>query len=232
MEENMLTKKQYELLAYINETLKEKGICPSFDEMRDKLGMRSKSGVHRLLGSLEDRKFIRKTPNHARSIEVLMLPADKYISPIRVMNPNKKPKGFSEKVLSVANDNAIEIPLFGKIAAGIPIEAIRNPSDTVCVPSQMMGSGEHYALKIEGDSMKNAGIMDGDTVIIKRTEYAPNGSIVVALVDGYEATLKRIQVRGNSVSLIPENPDYQIRVLPADRVEVQGLLVGLMRSYH
>lgn len=227
----MLTQKQYDLLIYINETLKNKGIGPSFEEMKNHLGLHSKSGVHRLIRGLEQRKFIRRLPNRARALEVLMLPADKYISPTKTLNP-KKSKGFSEKVISVSNDNAVEIPLYGKIAAGIPIEAIRNPADTVCVPSQMMGMGEHYALKIEGDSMKNAGIMDGDTVIIKRTDYAPNGSIVVALVDGYEATLKRIQVRGNSVALIPENPAYQTRVLEADRVEVQGLLIGLMRSYH
>lgn len=227
----MLTQKQYELLMYINETLHEKGICPSFEEMKDHLGLHSKSGVHRIISGLEQRKFLRRLPNRARALEVLMLPAEKYISPVKVLG-TKKTKGFSEKVLSVANDNSVEIPLYGKIAAGVPIEAIRNPSDTICVPSQMMGIGEHYALKIEGDSMKNAGIMDGDTVIIKRTDYATNGSIVVALVDGYEVTLKRIHVRGNSVSLIPENSDYQTRILEADRVEVQGLLVGLMRSYH
>lgn len=227
----MLTQKQHDLLMYINETLREKGICPSFEEMKHHLGLHSKSGVHRLINGLEQRKFLRRLPNRARALEVLMLPAEKYISPTKILN-SKKSKGFSERVISIANDNAIEIPLYGKIAAGIPIEAIRNPSDTICVPSQMMGVGEHYALKIEGDSMKNVGIMDGDTVIIKRTDYAPNGSIAVALVDEYEVTLKRIHVRGNSVSLIPENSDYQTRVLEAERVEVQGLLVGLMRSYH
>lgn len=227
----MLTEKQYQLLVFINETINEKGFCPSFEEMKNHLNLHSKSGIHRLINSLEQRGFLRRLPNRARALEILSLPADKYVQPTKVMNA-RKTKGFSEKTLSIANDNAIDIPLFGKIAAGVPIEAIRNPSDTVCVPAQMMGAGEHYALKIEGDSMKGIGIMDGDTVIIKRTDYAPNGSIVVALVDGYEATLKRIQVKGKFVSLIPENPDYQTRVLEANRVEVQGLLVGLMRSYH
>ncbi len=228
----MLTEKQHQLLIYINETVKTKGVCPSFEEMKEHLNLHSKSGIHRIISALEQRKFIRRSPNRARAIEVLTLPAEKYVAPVKVMN-KRVTKGFSQSVYNVANDNnSIEIPLFGKIAAGVPIEAIRNTNEMVTVPSHMMGTGEHYALKIEGDSMKNIGIMDGDTVIIKRADYAPNGAIVVALVDGFEATLKRIQVAGRQVSLIPENPDYETRILDIDRVEVQGLLVGLMRSYH
>ena len=227
----MLTQNQYLLLTFINDTIKEKGVCPSFDEMKEKLNLHSKSGIHRIISALEQRKFIKRAPNRARAIEVLTMPAEKYVAPVKVMGKNKT-KGFSQSVYNVVNDNSIEIPLFGKIAAGVPIEAIRNPNDMVTVPSHMMGSGEHYALKIEGDSMINAGIMDGDTVIIKRADYAPNGSIVVALVDGFEATLKRIQVKGRQVTLIPENPAYEPRTLDIARVEVQGLLVGLMRAYH
>ncbi len=227
----MLTEKQFKLLTFINEAIKENGICPSFEEMKDFLNLHSKSGIHRIINALEQRKFIRRLPNRARAIEVLALPAEKYVAPVKVMD-KKETGSFSQSVYNVVNDNSIEIPLFGKIAAGVPIEAIRNSNEMVTVPSHMMGTGEHYALKIEGDSMKNIGIMDGDTVIIKRADYAPNGSIVVALVDGFEATLKRIQISGRQVSLIPENPDYETRILDIGRVEVQGLLVGLMRSYH
>ena len=227
----MLTKKQHQLLIYINEVIKDTGICPSFEEMKEHLNLHSKSGIHRIISALEQRKFIRRCPNRARAIEVIALPADKYVAPVKVMD-TKNQDGFSQSVYNVVNDNSIEIPLFGKIAAGVPIEAIRNPNDMLTVPSHMVGTGEHYALKIEGDSMINAGIMDGDTVIIKRADYAPNGSIVVALVDGFEATLKRIQVAGRQVSLIPENPEYNTRILDISRVEVQGLLVGLLRSYH
>lgn len=227
----MLTKKQHDLLVYINNTIKETGVCPSFEEMKSFLNLHSKSGVHRLISALEQRNFIRRLPNRARALEVVSMPADKYVAPVKVLNA-RKTRVFSQKAVSSSNDNSMDIPLFGKIAAGVPIEAIRNPSESVSVPNHMLGLGEHYALTIEGDSMKNAGIMDGDTVIIKRADYAPNGSIVVALVDGFEATLKRIYVSGRSVSLIPENEAYQTRILDADRVEVQGLLVGLLRSYH
>lgn len=220
----MLTKKQYQLLIFINETLLKEGICPSYDEMKEHLGLHSKSGIHRLINALEERKFIRRLPNKARALEILTLPNEKYLKP-------SKSKKSTEIFKNVANDNALDIPLYGKIACGTPIEAVRNP-DTVCVPAQMMGSGEHYALTVEGDSMKDIGIMDGDTVIIKRTVQVPNGTIAVALVDGYEVTLKRIQVKGNRIALIPENSEYETRFFEADRVEIQGQLVGLMRQYH
>ncbi len=218
----MLTRKQSQLLTYINECFFKDGVCPSYEEMRLYLGLHSKSGIHRMVQALEERKFIRRLHNKARALEVLALPKEKYIKP-----PKKKIKILKD----VANDNLIEIPLYGKIACGTPIEAVRNP-DTINVPAQMIGSGEHYALTVEGDSMKDIGIIDGDTVIIKRTQHVPNGTVVVALVDGYEVTLKRIQINGNRVLLIPENNEYEIRTFDASRVEIQGQLVGLIRQYH
>ncbi len=212
----MLTQKQHDLLIFLDRTLKETGVCPSFDEMKNFLGLKSKSGVHRLLNELEDRQFVRRLPNKARALEVLSLPAKRTVD---------------SELIPVSNDDVMSIPLCGRIAAGLPIEAIRYPSETVAVPSQMMGLGEHYALTVDGDSMKNAGIMDGDTVIIRRTDRVPNGTIVVALIDGYEVTLKRYRVNGSSVALEPENENYETRIFSADRVEVQGELVGLMRSY-
>ncbi|MBR4927397.1 MAG: transcriptional repressor LexA [Alphaproteobacteria bacterium] len=212
----MLTQKQHDLLIFLDRTLKETGVCPSFDEMKNFLGLKSKSGVHRLLNELEDRRFVRRLPNKARALEVLSLPAKRTID---------------TELVPVSNDDVMSIPLCGRIAAGLPIEAIRYPSETVAVPSQMMGLGEHYALTVDGDSMKNAGIMDGDTVIIRRTDRVSNGTIVVALIDGYEVTLKRYRINGSSVALEPENENYETRIFSADRVEVQGELVGLMRSY-
>ncbi len=219
----MLTRKQHKLLMYIHDTLGKEGVCPSYDEMREYMGLHSKSGIHRMIMSLEERKFVRRLPNKARCLEILALPSEKVIKP-------KKTKSKAE-IKEVANDNVMDIPLYGKIACGTPIEAVQNP-DSVSVPTQMIGVGEHYALTVEGDSMKDIGIIDGDTVIIKRTSNVPNGTIVVALVDGFEVTLKRIQVKGSRVTLIPENTDYEPRILDADRVEVQGQLVGLMRQYH
>ncbi|MBQ9090627.1 MAG: transcriptional repressor LexA [Alphaproteobacteria bacterium] len=219
----MLTKKQRDLLFFIHRSIQSDGICPSYEEMCSFLGLHSKSGIHRLINALEQRGFIRRLPNKARAVEILTLPEERC--------PTRQIKTMASKIKTVVNDNAVDIPLYGKIACGTPIEAVCNP-DTVCVPSHMMGRGEHYALTVEGDSMKNVGIMDGDTVIIKRTETAPNGTIVVALVDGYEVTLKRIHVQGNQIALIPENESYETRIFDADRVEVQGQLVGLLRQYH
>lgn len=212
----MLTQKQHDLLIFLDKTFKETGVCPSFDEMKDHLGLKSKSGVHRLLSELENRKFIKRLHNKARALEVLTLPAQK--EPVAALMP-------------VANDDVMAIPLCGRIAAGLPIEAIRYPSETVAVPSHMMGFGDHYALTVDGDSMRDAGIMDGDTVIIRKADRVPNGTIVVALIDGYEVTLKRIRANGSSVALEPANPNYETRIFSADRVEIQGELVGLMRSY-
>lgn len=212
----MLTQKQHDLLFFIYQRIKEKGISPSFEEMKSFMNLKSKSGIHRLIQELEQKKFLRHLPNKARSLEVIALPEEKkpFIQPI-----------------NIANDNVIEIPLYGKIAAGVPIEAVADTTNTICIPTQMIGSGEHYALTVEGDSMKNAGIMDGDTVIIRRCKTASNGTIVVALVDGYEVTLKRFYAKGSNVALQPENPAYETRIFSADRIEIQGQLVGLMRQY-
>lgn len=212
----MLTQKQHDLLIFLDTTFKETGVCPSFDEMKDHLGLKSKSGVHRLLSELENRNFIKRLHNKARALEVLTIPSQKEIS---------------SNLIPVANDDVMTIPLCGRIAAGLPIEAIRYPSETVAVPSHMMGFGDHYALTVDGDSMRDAGIMDGDTVIIRKADRVPNGTIVVALIDGYEVTLKRIRANGSSVALEPANPNYETRIFSADRVEIQGELVGLMRSY-
>ena len=220
----MLTKKQHKLLMYIAEEQSKKGVSPSFDEMRDAMGLKSKSGIFRLLRALEERGFVHQLPFRARALEILKVPPEM---------PKRVEDAFSKnKVLSLPTDaEKRTIPLLGKIAAGTPIEAICIPEDYVDVPSQMMGRGEHYALTVEGDSMINAGILNGDTVIIKRTEHAENGEIVVALVDGIEVTLKRFRRAGTSIALEPENPAYQTRILPAARVAVQGKLVGLMRNY-
>ncbi len=224
----MLTKKQYELLLFIDERLKLTGVSPSFDEMKEALGLKSKSGIHRLIQGLEERHFIRHLPNRARALEILRLP------------DNRQTKAMEEGIFSIIpggreipsfDGGSVDIPLYGKIAAGVPIEAVRDMSTTVSVPPQMLGVGEHYALTVEGDSMINAGILDGDTVIIQRTHTAENGAIVVALVDGFEVTLKRLRRKGNVIALEPENPKYETRILPPERVAVQGRLVGLMRNY-
>lgn len=212
----MLTPKQHELLLYLDTCLKETGVCPSFDEMKNHLGLKSKSSIHRLLAELEKRRFIKRLHNKARALEVIGLPEN---------------KNLSVELRPVSNDQIVTLPLCGRIAAGLPIEAIRYPSETTPVPAQMIGSGEHYALTVDGDSMKNAGIMDGDTVIIRRTSRVSNGTIVVALIDGYEVTLKRFRMKGSSVALEPENDNYETRIFSADRVEIQGELVGLMRTY-
>ena len=211
----MLTPKQYRLLSFLHDNISENGICPSFEEMKKAVGLKSKSGIHRLILELEKRRFIRRTPGHSRALEVITLPA------IRSLKTKLKP---------IIVD-AADIPLYGKIAAGVPIEAINENVEEIAVPPQMTGAGEHYALTVEGDSMKNAGIMDGDTVIIKREKHVSNGTIVVALIDGYEVTLKRFFRRGSMVALQPENEKYETRLIAADRIEVQGVLVGLMRQY-
>ena len=208
----MLTPKQYKLLKFIEKTVSEQEIAPSFEEMKDFMGLKSKSGIHRLIAELEIKGYIKHHPNQARTLEVI--PQRDSVS----------------SCCGVSNDNAVLLPLFGKIAAGLPIEAISTP-ETVCVPPQLTGIGEHYALLVEGDSMKDAGIISGDTVIIRKTNRADDGAIVVALIDGYEVTLKKIRTKGHSIALEPANSAYQTRIFSADRVEVQGILVGLMRQY-
>ena len=218
----MLTQKQYQLLMFINKVIKETGCSPSFEEMKAAVGLKSKSGIHALIEALEEREFIRKLPHKARALEVIKM-------------PKFKPKAIieEEKKREIALQNSAgQIPLYGKIAAGTPIEAIANETEKVSVPFEMVNRGQFYALTIEGDSMIEAGILDGDTVIIKKADTANNGEIVVALVDESEATLKILKRENNEVVLIPCNSAYQPRRLPAQRVRVQGVLAGLMRSYH
>lgn len=218
----MLTEKQYKLLMFINKVLKETGCSPSFEEMKEAVGLKSKSGIHALIEALVERNFIKKLPHRARALEVLRLPKFK---PSAIIEEEKK------REIALQN-SAAQIPLYGKIAAGTPIEAIANENDKISVPFDMVTRGNFYALTIEGDSMVEAGILDGDTVIIKKTDTANNGEIVVALVDDSEATLKILKRDKNEVLLIPCNQNYETRRLSSHRVKVQGILAGLLRSYH
>jgi len=231
----MLTKKQHELLSFINRRLADEGVPPSFDEMKSALGLRSKSGIHRLITGLEERGFIRRMPHRARALEVVRMPKAAPESKDKQAKAPFKPsiiQGGKNAAQMQAPASAVEIPLYGRIAAGIPIEALADPSTYTPVPQDMLSSGEHYALEVSGDSMVEAGILDGDTVIIRRSDRADNGQIVVALVADEEATLKRWRLKGNKVALEPCNPDYETRIFPAEQVKVQGHLVGLIRKYH
>jgi repressor LexA len=234
----MLTRKQYELLRFISERLKESGVPPSFDEMKDALDLRSKSGIHRLITALEERGFIRRLPNRARAIEVIKLPE------LSSANGNSR-RGFTPSVIEgtlgkvrsgsgVSEDDGnrpVAVPVMGRIAAGTPIEALQTRTHTISVPPDMLGSGEHYALEVRGDSMVDAGILDGDTALIQRNDTAETGDIVVALIDEEEATLKRFRRRGASIALEPANTSYEVRILPPNRVRIQGKLIGLYRRY-
>jgi repressor LexA len=218
----MLTEKQYKLLIYINKVLKETGCSPSFEEMKQAIGLKSKSGIHALIEALEERNFIRKLPHKARALEVIRLPRFK---PSAIIEEEKK------REIALQNSSA-QIPLYGKIAAGTPIEAIANETETIPVPFEMVRNGQYYALTIEGESMIEAGILDGDTVIIKKTDTANNGNIVVALVEGNEATLKIFKKDNDIVHLIPCNKEYETQIWPASKVKIQGILSGLLRTYH
>jgi repressor LexA len=232
----MLTRKQYELLRFIHERLKESGVPPSFDEMKDALDLRSKSGIHRLITALEERGFIRRLPNRARAIEVIRLPET--VSPgmgtaRRGFSPNVI-EGSLGRVRTADHDEGgrpIAVPVMGKIAAGTPAAAIQNRSHTVHVPPEMLSSGEHFALEVRGDSMIEAGIFEGDLALIKRADTADTGDIVVALVDDEEATLKRLRKKGASIALEAANPSYETRIFGPDRVQIQGKMVGLFRRY-
>ena len=242
----MLTRKQYELLMFIHERIRETGVPPSFDEMKDALDLKSKSGIHRLITALEERGFLRRMEKRARALEVTRLPEN--------MAETARPattRSQSQRILPSARhgrsatdtrnttprramgdgETSVNVPLVGRIAAGTPIEALQNRISDVPVPSGMIGRGEHYALEVTGDSMINAGILDGDTVIIQEVSTATTGEIVVALVDDNEATLKRLRRRGDSIALEAANPAYETRLYGADRVKVQGKLVGLIRRY-
>ena len=239
----MLTRKQYELLLFINDRLGEGGVSPSFDEMKDALGLKSKSGIHRLITGLEERGFIRRLPHRARALEVLKLPEGSEAGAGRQQRGRRNGRSSSptssratsparwSAVRSTIDVEAIELPLYGRIAAGTPIEALRDNSAMINVPSTMLPPGDHYALEVAGDSMVEAGILDGDTVIINRCEMADSGSIVVALIDEHEVTLKRLRRKGQTVALEPANSAFETRIFGADRVRVQGRLVGLLRRY-
>ncbi len=232
----MLTKKQHELLMFIHERIREAGVPPSFDEMKEALDLKSKSGIHRLITALEERGFIRRLAHKARALEVIRLPDS-------AVPTNGRRTGFSPSVIegsrgkdgdtdgAVLPNNSIELPVLGRIAAGTPIEAIQHKSHAIDVPITMLTSGEHYALEVQGDSMIEAGILDGDTVVLKRCDTASNGDVVVALVDDEEATLKRLRKKGNSIALEAANPAYETRIFGPDQVQVQGRLVGLIRKY-
>lgn len=265
----MLTRKQHELLMYIHQHLQHSGVSPSFDEMKDALNLRSKSGIHRLITGLEERGFIRRLAHRARALEVLRLPeaalprrtgtgaaastnppapnpeaiaatSDIPAAAPRRFEPNVIRGGAGNASIStgmpagavpVPSNDLLALPLYGRIAAGTPIEALRDYSRQIEVPGSFVGMGEHYALEVAGDSMVEAGILDGDTVIIQRCDVAENGSIVVALIDDQEATLKRLRRKGNSVALEAANPAYETRIFGPDRVRIQGRLVGLLRRY-
>jgi len=238
----VLTRKQHELLRFIQQRLQEDGVPPSFDEMKEALDLRSKSGIHRLITALEERGFIRRMPNRARALEILKLPEQAVPNgvPRGRFNPNVI-EGSLGRVRPVANhqpaandepaSEIVSIPVMGRIAAGTPISAIQNCSSTISLPPDMLGSGEHFALEVRGDSMIEAGINDGDTVIIRKQDSANNGEIIVALIDDEEATLKRLRKRGSSIALEAANPAYETRVLGPDRVRIQGRLVSLFRRY-
>jgi repressor LexA len=237
----MLTRKQKELLLLIRDRLESEGVPPSFDEMKMALGLRSKSGIHRLITGLEERGFIKRMPHRARALEILRMPEGTAAREAAksVASKSRLPAGVvMPDMPAIAAANSISLPLYGRIAAGTPIEALRDPSANLDVPAGLLASGrglsaaaEHYALEVAGDSMIEAGIMDGDKIIIRTCAAAENGAIVVALVDDTEATLKYLEKRGDQVALIPANRNYQIRLLPAQQVKIQGRLVGLLRNY-
>ncbi|HDR27918.1 transcriptional repressor LexA [Rhodovulum sp.] len=230
----MLTRKQLDLLEFIHKRMQRDGVPPSFDEMREALDLRSKSGIHRLITALEERGFIRRLAHRARAIEIVRLPETLEAKGFRpmVIEGDGPPPAPPPGAMDVEAAGAFEVPLMGRIAAGTPIEAISHVSHNVAVPGGMVsGRGRHYALEVKGDSMIEAGINDGDVVVIREQDSAENGEIVVALVDDQEATLKRFRRRGDMIALEAANPAYETRILPSDRVRVQGRLVGLIRSY-
>ncbi|WP_427023252.1 transcriptional repressor LexA [Aureimonas ureilytica] len=243
----MLTRKQHELLLFIHDRLQTVGVPPSFDEMKEALDLKSKSGIHRLITALEERGFIRRLPNRARALEVVRLPdsmgakaKDGNVAQAReaefgesqvIAFPPRAAAASRTEAPDAANDS-MPVPVMGRIAAGVPISAIQQASRSIALPIEMFGQGEHYALEVKGDSMEDAGILDGDTVLIQRADTATAGEIVVALIDEEEATLKRFRRRGAMVELEAANPAYETRVLEAGRVKVQGRLVGLIRRYH
>lgn len=239
----MLTRKQHELLTFIDRHLKATGFSPSFEEMKEALQLKSKSGIHRLISALEERGFLRRRHHRARALEVVRVPDDMARNAADLRNEAAVAPSFAPNVIrgdftarlagvrSAAEVGAVQLPMYGRIAAGLPIEAVRDSGSQIEVPMALLGNGEHYALEVAGDSMIEAGILDGDTVIIRRGETAENGQIVVALVDENEVTLKRLRRRGQSIALEPANRAFETRILPADKVKVQGRLIALLRRY-
>jgi len=256
----MLTRKQHELLTFIHERMRESGVPPSFDEMKEALDLKSKSGIHRLITALEERGFIRRLPYRARALEVIRLPDSVGMPPRGRFNPSvvegglqargkgdSKGKGeagrgegarsesgrgsTAELYSEPAGERSISIPVMGRIAAGTPISAIQTPMNTIAMSPDFLSGGEHYALEVRGDSMIEAGILDGDTVVIRKQDIANTGDIIVALIDDEEATLKRFRRRGSSIALEAANPSYETRVLGPDRVKIQGKLISLVRRY-
>ena len=232
----MLTKKQLDLLEFIHKRVQRDGVPPSFDEMKEALDLRSKSGIHRLITALEERGFIRRLAHRARAIEIVKLPESLGGAPQSGFTPRviegDKPDAPMPAAAQMVSGTSSEVPLVGRIAAGVPIEAINQHHGHVAVPGQMLsGSGEHYALEVRGDSMIEAGINDGDVVVIRETSVADNGDIVVALVEDQEATLKRFVRKGGTIALEAANPAYETRIFTEDKVKVQGKLVGLIRTY-
>ena len=236
----MLTRKQSDLLRFIHERLKETGVPPSFDEMKDALDLRSKSGIHRLILALEERGFIRRLPNRARALEVLRLPESATPNGSTSRSGKFAPSVIEGNLGRVRplhergeedNGQQVAIPVMGRIAAGTPISALQSRSHTINLPPDLLSSGEHFALEVRGDSMIEAGILDGDTVVVKKQDTAETGDIVVALIDEEEATLKRLRRRGASIALEAANPAYETRIFGPDRVRIQGKLVSLLRKY-
>jgi repressor LexA len=233
----VLTKKQLELLLFIDEHLKKQGTAPSFEEMKKAVNLKSKSGIHRLVTALEERGFLRRLPHRARALEITKLPPSH-----SAKAPQPAGRGFHPSVIegdfsqgrnsrAVESADSICLPLYGRIAAGMPIEALRDETNSIDIPASMLGKGDHYALEIDGDSMVEAGILDGDTAVIERCEAAENGAIVVALVDDSEVTLKRLRRKGESIALEPANKSYETRIFGPGRVRVQGRLAGILRNY-
>lgn len=233
----MLTPKQKELLLFIHERVQESGVPPSYDEMKDALDLRSKSGIHRLITALEERGFIRRLPHRARALEIIKLPEAAVNAP-----RNARRRGFSPSVIGGGRARpapgeaqpvreAAPVPVMGRISAGVPRSAIEDFSHSLPLPQDFLSSGEHFALEVKGDSMIDAGILDGDTVVCRRTDSAETGDIIVALVDNEEATLKRFRRKGQSIALEAANPAYETRIFGPDRIRIQGRLIGLLRRY-
>jgi repressor LexA len=237
----MLTQKQKDLLLFIHGRMQDSGVPPSFDEMKDALDLKSKSGIHRLIMALVERGFIRRLPNRARAIEVIKLPESSApaagserrigFQPSVIEGSKPKPSEIRAPASVIVDSRTVSVPVMGRIAAGTPISAIQNHTHDIACPPDLLGNGEHFALEVRGDSMIEAGIHDGDTVIIRRCEQAENGDIVVALVEGEEATLKRLRKKGSTVALEAANPEFKTRIFGPDQVDIQGRLVGLIRRY-